>query len=47
MVYVYAQKILYGGYMLSGEVGYWLDNARQRFKANGTMITWVVFKGAF
>ncbi|KAI5389364.1 hypothetical protein KIW84_074858 [Lathyrus oleraceus] len=34
MVYVYAQKILYGGYMLSGEVGYWLDNARQRFEAN-------------
>lgn len=37
-----AQKILYGDYMLSEEVEYWWDNARQRFKANGTMINWVI-----
>ncbi|XP_050889108.1 uncharacterized protein LOC127094297 [Lathyrus oleraceus] len=42
-----AKKIRYGTYMLSEEAGYWWDNARQRFEANGTMITWVVFKGAF
>lgn len=42
-----AQKIHYGAYMLSEEEKYWWDNARQRFEANGTMITWAVSKGAF
>ncbi|XP_050916497.1 uncharacterized protein LOC127131625 [Lathyrus oleraceus] len=44
MAYAYAQKILYGAHMLSEEEKYWWDNARPRFEANGTMITWAVFK---
>lgn len=39
-----ALKIRYGAYILSEEAEYLWDNARQRFEANGTMITWVVFK---
>lgn len=47
MACAYAHKILYGAYMMPKEVKYWWDNARQRFEANGTMITWDVFKGEF
>lgn len=42
-----ALSILYAAYMLSEEAEYQQDHARQRFEANGTVITWVVFKGAF
>lgn len=42
-----ALKIIFGAYMMSEEVKYWWNNSRHRFEANGTMITWVVFRGAF
>lgn len=41
------QKILYCAYMLFEEAEYQWDNARQIFEANGTMITWAIFRGAF
>lgn len=33
--------------MLSEESEYSWDNGRQWFEANGTMITWAIFRGAF
>lgn len=33
--------------MMSEEEEYLWDNARKRFEANGTLITWAIFKGAF
>ncbi|XP_050901998.1 uncharacterized protein LOC127109196 [Lathyrus oleraceus] len=47
MACVDALKIIYGAYMLSEEAEYCWNNARQRFEANGTMIIWTVFRGAF
>lgn len=47
MACAFAQKIIYGAYMMSKEAQYWWDNARQGFEANGTMITWAAFRGAF
>lgn len=41
------QKICYGAYMMFEEAKYQWDNARQRFQANGKMITWVVFNESF
>lgn len=34
-----AQQVLFGTQMLSGEVKYWWNNARQRIEASGTDIT--------
>ncbi|XP_050920261.1 uncharacterized protein LOC127137897 [Lathyrus oleraceus] len=42
-----AQQVLYGTHMLSEEAEYWWDNARHRFRASGTMVTWVVFGATF
>ncbi|XP_050919188.1 uncharacterized protein LOC127136699 [Lathyrus oleraceus] len=42
-----AQKVLYDTHMLLEEAEYWLDNARQRFEANGIALTWVIFRDAF
>lgn len=42
-----AQKILYDAYMLSEEEKYWLVNSRQRFEANGIVITWTIFRRPF
>ncbi|XP_050890061.1 uncharacterized protein LOC127095408 [Lathyrus oleraceus] len=41
------QKVLYGTHMLLEEAEYWWDNARQRFKANGITLTWVIFRDTF
>lgn len=38
------QKVHFGTHMLSKD---WWDNARQRFEASGTEITWVVFRNEF
>ncbi|XP_050918382.1 uncharacterized protein LOC127135792 [Lathyrus oleraceus] len=33
--------------MLSEEVEYWWDNARQKFDANGIALTWAIFRDTF
>lgn len=33
--------------MLTKEAKYWWTNARQRFQAAGTVVTWVVFVATF
>lgn len=47
MPYPDGQQIMYGTHILYEEAEYWWDNARQRFQASGTVVTWVVFRVAF
>ncbi|XP_050897693.1 serine/arginine-rich splicing factor RS2Z32-like [Lathyrus oleraceus] len=40
-------RVLFGMHMLTEEADDWWGNTRQRLKAAGNEITWVVFKGEF
>lgn len=47
MSFTEVQKVLFGTYMLSKEVGYWCGKLSQGMEVTGIDITWTTFRANF